>query len=280
MFKKIFIGALLLTVIAAGAVAIYNTSQTANAQAASPAAAVAAANPQAQVNAQGGGNGNGNGSGAANNQNQALQQPAGVHTLPAPSELSASEATDLLYMREEEKLAQDVYVTLFETWGLPIFDNIAASEQQHTAAIKALLDIYALDDPASSEIGVFTNPDLQALYTDLVARGSQSIAEAIKVGGAIEEIDILDLQARLAQTDNADIIQVYNNLLRGSENHLRSFANNLQIQTGETYQPQYLSQEAYQAILAASAGGYGNGQGGSGGHGNGNGGGNGGGGRK
>ncbi len=277
MFKKIFIGALLLIVLGAGAVAVYNTSQAASAQAAAPAAAAIAANPQINLNAQGGGNGAANGNGAGNTQNQTVQQPAAVHTLPAPTDLSDAEAEGLLYMREEEKLAHDVYVTLYQTWGLPIFDNVAQSEQQHSDSIKALLDIYALDDPASSELGVFTNPDLQGLYNDLVARGGASVAEAIKVGAAIEEIDILDLQARLAQTDNADIVQIYNNLLRGSENHLRSYVRTLQTQTGETYQPQYLSQEAYQAIMAVTNG---NGQGGPGGKGNGNGGNGGGGGRK
>jgi hypothetical protein len=171
-------------------------------------------------------------------------------------ELSADESAALLYMREEEKLAHDIYVTLYAQWSLPIFHanvfaNISQSEQTHTETVKALLDRYELADPASSEIGVFTNPDLQALYNDLVARGSQSRAEALKVGAAIEEIDILDLQSRLDQTDNADIRQVFNNLMNGSYNHLRAYVSTLNTQTGETYQPQYLSAEAYQAILNA-----------------------------
>ena len=171
-------------------------------------------------------------------------------------------------MREEEKLAHDVYVTLFEKWGLPIFQNISQSEQTQTQAVKALLDRYGLTDPAASTVGVFTNPDLQALYMDLVARGSGSLAEALKVGAAIEEIDILDLQEHLAQTDNADIQQVFNNLLQGSRNHLRSFATTLSTQTDETYQPQYLSAEAYQSIVGSASetggGGRGGGQGGGG----------------
>ena len=85
----------------------------------------------------------------------------------------------------------------------------------------------------------------------------------------MEEIDILDLQSRLALTDNADIQQVFNNLLRGSENHLRAFAKALLNQTGETYVPQYLTPEAYAAILAGTAGNYGNGRGGQGGGGRG-----------
>ena len=142
----------------------------------------------------------------------------------------------------------------------------------HIDSIKNLLAVYGLTDPSSSQAGVFSDPELQALYDQLVARGSQSLAEALKVGGAIEEIDILDLQERLAQTDNADIQQVFNNLLSGSGNHLRAFVNALQRQTGEVYQPQYLSAEAYQAILSASSGNSGGGQGGNGGGGQGGGG--------
>ena len=153
--------------------------------------------------------------------------------------LSASEADGLVYMREEEKLAHDVYVTLYAQWGLPVFDNIANSEATHTAAIKTLLDIYGIADPAAGKgVGEFTNPDLQKLYDEFVAQGSQSLTDALKVGAAIEEVDIRDLQTRLAKTSSADIKLVYNNLMRGSENHLQAFTTNLQRQTGETYSSQ------------------------------------------
>jgi len=202
---------------------------------------------QGQGQGQGGRGAGGNGAGEITN-----LPPA------TPGDLGEAESAALLYMREEEKLAHDVYMTLYEQWALRIFSNISQSEQTHTEAVKALLDRYGLDDPASSEIGIFTDPDLQALYTELIARGSQSLAEAIKVGAAIEEIDILDLQERLAQTDNADIQQVFDNLLNGSHNHLRAFVSTLKTQTGETYQPQYLSTEAYQAIIGDGIGRGGN----------------------
>lgn len=153
--------------------------------------------------------------------------------------LSVSEADGLVYMREEEKLAHDVYVTLYAQWGLPVFDNIANSEATHTAAIKTLLDIYGIADPAAGKgVGEFTNPDLQKLYDEFVAQGSQSLTDALKVGAAIEEVDIRDLQTRLAKTSSADIKLIYNNLMRGSENHLQAFTTNLQRQTGETYSSQ------------------------------------------
>jgi hypothetical protein len=216
--------------------------------------------------ASGGGGGRRGGDGNRGNNGQ-----SGTGALPAASgELSAAEAEALSYMREEEKLAHDVYLTLYEKWGLATFQNIANSEQVHTDAIKSLLDRYGLQDPASSRVGVFTNPELQALYNTLLAQGSHSLTEALKVGAAIEEIDILDLEERLAQTDNADIQQVFNNLLRGSRNHLRAFTSALQAEIGEVYQPQYLSPQAYQAIVGAGTeigGQRGGGQGGNGYHG-------------
>ena len=178
------------------------------------------------------------------------------------SPLSDAEIEGILYMREEEKLARDVYLTLYEVWGLPVFENIARSEATHMEVVGTLIDRYGLADPAAAEVGVFTNPTLQGLYDQLVADGRTSLADALRVGAAIEEIDILDLQERLAQTDQADIELVYENLMKGSRNHLRAFASTLTRQTGETYQPQYLDPASYESIVnSARETGAGQGQG-------------------
>ena len=164
--------------------------------------------------------------------------------------LTEGEVTGLLFMREEEKLARDVYLTLEAEWGMNIFGNIAASEQSHTDAIKALLDQFGLEDPMLvDEFGVFQNEELQALFDDLVTQGRLSLADALKVGAAIEEIDILDLEAQLAQTTNPDIRVVYENLLKGSGNHLNAFVRALERQAGIDYIPQYLTSDKYNLIL-------------------------------
>ena len=174
------------------------------------------------------------------------------------STLGDAELEGLLYMREEEKLARDVYLTLYEKWGLPVFQNITNSEQKHMDAVKTLLDQYDIEDPAAgNDVGVFANPALQEFYDQLIQQGSQSVADALRVGAAIEEIDILDLEERIAQTDKADIRRVYENLMKGSGNHLRAFASNLDRRAGETYQPQYLSQAAYESIVNTSGRGMG-----------------------
>lgn len=170
--------------------------------------------------------------------------------LAASSGLTDVEISGLIFMREEEKLARDVYLTLYDFWNLNIFRNIASSEQTHTDAVKDLLVQYGISDPVSTdEIGVFANADLQALYDQLVDQGSQSLSDALHVGAAIEEIDILDLEEYIAQTDNPDIHLVYENLMKGSRNHLRSFVSTISQQTGITYAPQYLSEEVYLEIV-------------------------------
>ena len=158
----------------------------------------------------------------------AAAAPYGVPATPvAVTALTPEEAAGLTHMREEEKLARDVYQYLYQTWRLPVFNNIAASEQTHMDAIKTLLDRYQIADPAAGNApGVFTSVDLQALYDRLVAQGSQSSAAALSVGVAIETLDISDLQTELALTTHSDIKTVYQNLLRGSQNHLRAFSGN------------------------------------------------------
>lgn len=143
---------------------------------------------------------------------------------PTPQTLNADEVAGLQWMREEEKLARDVYQTLGARFSLPIFKNIARSEQTHMDAVNVLLDRYGVPDPVGNNgVGVFTDPQLQALYDDLVARGTTSLVSALAVGAEIERLDIGDLETRLAQTDKADIRQMYANLERGSYNHLRAF---------------------------------------------------------
>jgi hypothetical protein len=169
--------------------------------------------------------------------------------------LSDAEAQGILYMREEEKVARDVYTTLYETWGLRVFQNIARSEQAHMDAIKTLIDRYGLVDPAAGAgVGEYANTELQDLYNELVARGSVSLTEALAVGALIEELDIADLQQRIADVTHEDVARVYENLLNGSKNHLRAFVTNLG-RYRETYEPVYMDQATLDELVAAGAAG-------------------------
>jgi hypothetical protein len=177
-----------------------------------------------------------------------LSMRPSIADLPEES-LSEAERAGLLLMREEEKLARDVYQTLYEEWGLPIFKNIAQSEQTHTEAVRNLLEKYEIPDPVTDDtIGVFQNEDMQRLYDDLTARGNISEISALQVGATIEDLDIKDLQDLLIETDNEDVTLVYENLSRGSRNHLRSFVRQLDARD-ESYTPEYIDQTLYQSII-------------------------------
>ena len=167
------------------------------------------------------------------------------------SNLSEKEITGLIQMREEEKLARDVYTTLGDIWGMKIFSNISASEQTHTDAIKTLLLRYDIKDPVLSDtVGVFSSKSMQALYDSLVQKGKTSLLEALIVGATVEDLDIKDLETLKKETAKEDILVTYNNLQKGSRNHLRAFVKNIQA-NGGTYTPQYISISDYNSIISA-----------------------------
>ncbi|MCK5719679.1 MAG: DUF2202 domain-containing protein [Thiomargarita sp.] len=164
------------------------------------------------------------------------------------AEISEAEIATLLFMREEEKMARDVYITLYEVWQTQIFTNISQAEQRHMEQIKALMDGYELPDSALEEIGLFANSDIQALYDSLIERGSISQLEAFQVGALVEEVDIADLENAIAETENPALEKLYTNLMNGSYSHLRSFVRNIES-LDNTYQVQYLPQEEVDYIL-------------------------------
>lgn len=173
---------------------------------------------------------------------------AQLGTAPLQS-ISDLERASLIFMREEEKLAHDVYQKLNNTWNKPVFANIAESENTHACAVLNLLNRYNIPDPVGTNgPGVFTNTTLQHLYDSLSVAGVVSLVQGLTVGAAIEEIDIRDLKNALLDVDNADIEFVYENLMSASRNHLRAFVRNLEAQ-GVTYAPQYLSQAEYNQII-------------------------------
>ena len=180
---------------------------------------------------------------------------AGSATVPGiafadPGTLDATEVAELQFMREEEKLARDVYRVMFAEWGHQVFANISESEQRHTDAVAGLIEKYGVDDPVTDDsTGVFVDPELQALYDELVEKGLDSHQAGLMVGALIEEVDMLDLEEAIHATDNPDIQELYGNLLRGSRNHLRAFVKTLE-DTGIDYEAQVLSQEEVDLIVS------------------------------
>lgn len=164
--------------------------------------------------------------------------------------LTSSEEEGIFLIREEEKMARDLYMALYDEFKLPILTDTAASEQKHMDSVKILIEIYDLDDPVKDEKdhGNFSNLTIQAYYDDFLERGRQSPEEALRAGAGFEEIDIRDLEHLLATTDKENIKTVYQGLLSGSRKHLRSYVRALEDR-GIEYSPQYLSQENFERIV-------------------------------
>lgn len=169
------------------------------------------------------------------------------------ADLTDEEKEDLAFLREEEKLARDVYLTLYGKWpSLMPLSNIAQSEQSHMDEVKKILDAYNLPDSMqSNDIGSFSNPDLLKLYNDLVTQGSASEVDALIVGATVEDLDINDIDHMITRTSKQDILTMYEMLNCGSRNHLRSFTSNI-TNRGGSYSPQYISQARYDAILGSA----------------------------
>jgi hypothetical protein len=165
--------------------------------------------------------------------------------------LSDEEINSLIKMRQEEKLARDVYLTLYDKYQVRIFLNIANAENVHMSQIKILLDKYNIDDPIQGiedTVGEFADSEFGELYNQLVQEGNQSYEDALKVGATIEDLDIKDLDDEINSTDNDDIKFVYSNLRRGSTHHMKAFVYQLE-RLGYDYAPQYISDEEYEEII-------------------------------
>lgn len=152
---------------------------------------------------------------------QSAQQESSI---PAAASTTVDVNAELLYLIEEEKLAYDVYRAMFDAHGTRIFENISASEAKHQTAVLPLLESRGLSDPRLG-VGEFSDPELQALHDQLVAKGVQSQRDALEVGKTIEEMDIADLSEVIAALgpEDADVKNVMENLLKGSRNHLEAF---------------------------------------------------------
>ena len=171
-----------------------------------------------------------------------------IASLPKEA-INIEERNGLVLMREEEKMAHDVYSFLYDKWNIMIFNNIASSEQTHTDAVLKLLDKYDIDDPASGKnIGVFNDTSLQRMYNQLLINGNYSLLSALTVGATIEDLDIYDLEKLILKADNQDIAFVYNNLLKASRNHMRAFYSQI-VNNGGTYRAKYISQQQLEDIV-------------------------------
>ena len=174
-------------------------------------------------------------------------QIAAVSSAVSTPDLTPAEIAGLMLMREEEKMAKDIYTFFFNKFDYRIFNNISKSETVHAEAMLRLITYFKLSDPSTTTAGTYSNPELQELYNKFVSEAT-TVEDALRTGAFIEEYDIADLKKLISETGNSYIIRVYSNLKRGSENHLRAFTRMLKLK-GIVYEPQILDKEEYLSII-------------------------------
>tara|TARA_R110002096_G_scaffold358_16_gene2161 strand:- start:1549 stop:2361 length:813 start_codon:yes stop_codon:yes gene_type:complete len=173
-----------------------------------------------------------------------------LNSLPTEA-ISPVEHASLIQMRQEEKLARDVYEVLFFVWQQPIYSNIANSEQGHMDLVGRMLTKYNIPDPITNDAwGQYQDPVFTQLFVQLVQFGMRSPLHAWITGAYIEDFDISDLNATIQTTDNRDLNTVWQNLNRGSRNHMRSFYGQLSG-VGLVYPGFVISFAEIQAIVNA-----------------------------
>lgn len=150
-------------------------------------------------------------------------RPTTAATAAVPASAELAEA--LTYMREEERLARDLYAAIATQYnGATPFSNITNSEQRHFDSVGRLLVRYGVEDPSKNlQPGTYAIPELQKLYDQLLAQSKESLQAAYVVGIAVEKQDIADLENRLKTTRQADVVRVFTQLKNGSDQHLAAF---------------------------------------------------------
>ncbi len=167
------------------------------------------------------------------------------------AQITPAEAGYLQFLREEEKVAHNVYEVLYAIWNEPSFLEIMSEEAEHMEVLKHLLKQKDIPDPLEgieTDNGIFTRPALKKMFEDLTAQGARSVTEAYKVAAIFEETDIRDLTNRFNATQDPDVREVYDELIHASEHHLRTCVQNLK-RLGYAYPPTVLPREDYERII-------------------------------
>lgn len=153
--------------------------------------------------------------------------PTPAPTPTASATVDAALARQLTYLREEERLARDLYQAIAKLYpdNATVFTRIATSEQRHFESVGLLLTRYGIADPAvGATAGRYADAGLTALYARLLGKAKASLTAAYGVGVSVEKADIADLEESLGSGGlPADVTQVLSNLLAGSRNHLAAF---------------------------------------------------------
>jgi hypothetical protein len=142
------------------------------------------------------------------------------------SSISSSVKSSLAYMYEEERLAKEVYLAIYQKQPIRQLSKIASnSETRHIEAVKDLAQKYGVKT-SLQQVGRYQNSHIQSLFNQLYHKGIRSKKDALEVGCIVEVTDINDLDRYISQAQRAgadDVLQTYDFLRKGSYNHYWAF---------------------------------------------------------
>ncbi|WP_457559842.1 DUF2202 domain-containing protein [Caminibacter sp.] len=149
--------------------------------------------------------------------------------------LTNQEKEALNYMYQEEKLARDVYYEISKMYSsLRTFPHIYRAEIMHERSVANVMKHYNLPLPVrGDEIGKFTNPELQKLYDELMAKAKKSKLDALEVGIMVEVTDVEDLDKYLKNAKSPDVKALFEFLRAGSYNHYNAFNREMKMLYGK-----------------------------------------------
>jgi len=132
----------------------------------------------------------------------------------------------LAYMYDEERLAKEVYLAIYQRQPVQQLSKIASkAEGKHIDAVKDLAQRYGVATPYQ-QAGRYRSSHIQSLYNELYAKGIRSQKDALEVGCIVEVVDVDDLNKYISEAQQAnaqDVVQTYDFLRKGSYNHYWAF---------------------------------------------------------
>lgn len=168
--------------------------------------------------------------------------------LTVTASLSADEIEFLFALREDEKMARDLYTVFAAKYSTaPQIDRIAAAENSHIAYVEAVLDYYEISYPAMTAAGLFEDAKRQAIYNELADK-SGTLLEVYATMAAVEEESVSAYKSVQSEITNENIALVITNMIKASSNHLKAAVCQI-IVGGSTYTPLYLSAEEFGTIV-------------------------------
>ena len=165
-------------------------------------------------------------------------------------DLISQEDADLFYVLEEKKLATELYTAFEEAWDNKFSRNLIMEEQQ-LASIEQEVQEKTLEVPVSVAMeieGQFSNADVQKLQRKLLPNINANETEALKALAMLEETEIKIMDQAILNTENIDLIILYDRIRVSARTQLVSVCKAL-AEEGVQYQPKALTAKEFKALI-------------------------------